>query len=501
MKKGILISLALLAGFTTFSQDYQCIRDNATYFYSDGTNIKAIQIDSVVNTNEGLIYYNYPTIVWDNNTNCYDRFGPSWIGRKVLVNANGDNIFYNKNNQTLTIKTLKYNGEYWTCYTFSNSDYIRATILEISEMQFLGLTDTVKKITFQAYDSNGTPISHTINNKYLLLSKNYGLIRAINFKLFPNLADFTFYNEYCTEFSLAGVSNPALGIENLTADKVYNFEVGDEIDTRRDRYGFSNYYQGDRFKKYILQKNFNANYDSVSYLISRCGWTETHIPYEGVIYFYYHDTLTGKYFIGDDSIINVLPDKVILVYEDPYSNYIYYSVVLSSFYETSGKIMKKEVTGFYFDPAYDCIIIGDEWGNDDRIFIEGLGRYYNYYQAWDCSESTYPVYFKKGNEEWGTPYSFNCDDFVTSEDEITISQKEVLISPNPMGDWARLTVDNPENKEYQFQLFNSMGVLVKEYQFQTNDLIIPRENLGNGIYFYLLTDGLKVRQSGKLVIR
>ena len=84
MKKGIFFSLIFLAGFTVFSQDYQCIRDNATYFYSDGNNIKAIKIDSVVSTNEGLVYYNYPAMTPENGDKyCYSRFGPSWIGRKV----------------------------------------------------------------------------------------------------------------------------------------------------------------------------------------------------------------------------------------------------------------------------------------------------------------------------------------------------------------------------------------------------------------------------------
>jgi hypothetical protein len=44
-------------------------------------------------------------------------------------------------------------------------------------------------------------------------------------------------------------------------------------------------------------------------------------------------------------------------------------------------------------------------------------------------------------------------------------------------------------------------VLVREYQFQSNDLIIQRENLNNGIYFYLLINDQKVKQSGKLIIQ
>jgi hypothetical protein len=43
-------------------------------------------------------------------------------------------------------------------------------------------------------------------------------------------------------------------------------------------------------------------------------------------------------------------------------------------------------------------------------------------------------------------------------------------------------------------------VQVREYHFQTNDLMIQRENLGNGIYFYLLTTDQKIMNSGKIII-
>jgi len=149
MKKAFLFWTMLLAVARVFSQDYQCIRDNATYFYSDGTNIKAIKIDSVVNTAEGLMYYNYPTIGGD-SWDCLSQYWPSWIGRSVLVKPDGDNVFYNKNNEPVTIRTLGELADDWMCYQFPNGNYIIAVIAEIQEMEFLGLSNMVKKITFQA---------------------------------------------------------------------------------------------------------------------------------------------------------------------------------------------------------------------------------------------------------------------------------------------------------------------------------------------------------------
>jgi hypothetical protein len=107
------------------------------------------------------------------------------------------------------------------------------------------------------------------------------------------------------------------------------------------------------------------------------------------------------------------------------------------------------------------------------------------------------VYYKKGDETWGTP--FNCDSLLTGFHQTFIDTK-TLIYPNPLHDFTRLSIDNPKNKEYQFQLFNSMGMLIRKYHFQTNDLMIPRENLGNGIYFYLLSDDGQFKCGGKLIV-
>jgi hypothetical protein len=499
MKKAFLFCTMLLAVARVFSQDYQCIRDNATYFYSDGTNIKAILIDSVVVTAEGHDYYNYPAMSYNTSTGCFSTEGPSWIGRKVIVEPDGDNIFTNKNNKSITIKTAQNLGDFWNCYQFDDGNYIIATIVELQEMGFLGLYDTVKKISFQAFNSGGIPMAHSINQKYLLLSKNYGLIRTINFKVFPDLAEFIFYNEYCTEFTLVGISNPVIGLQNLTAAMVYDFNVDDEIHKFYGYYAYGSYYHEFSYSKnFILQKDFSSNFDTVSYLVSSCGITEQQIPDVGTVYTYSTlDTTINNYFIGLDSVVNVIPDKVIVHEIDP--DYWEYSVIITTFFENSGKQNKTDLRHFFSGYPHNCI----EEMESEYIynFIEGLGSYYSSQIPYTGGGSDKPVYYKKGIEEWGVPYNFNCEDFITSDNKISDYSNEVLLSPNPMADWSKLTIDNPENKEYQFQLFNSMGLLVRVNQFRTGELLIQRENLNNGIYFYLLADGQKGIKSGKLIIR
>jgi hypothetical protein len=496
MKKAFLFWTMLLAVVRVFSQDYQCIRDNATYFYSDGTYIKAIRIDSVVNTVDGLIYYNYPTLSWDDDLDCYNRYSPSWIGRKVLVKPNGDNIFYNKNNEPITIKTHNNIGESWNFFMD-----IQATVVDIQNMGFLGLIDSVKTISISYKKSHGEN-GKQAEEMFLLLSKNYGLIETLNFKLFPDMTEELFiYNEFCTSFELVGISDPQVGIKNLTRDMVYDVNVGDEIDTYRQLNGIGGYYEESKYKKHFLQKEYSPSIDTVTYMIRKCGWTMKIIPYSGTYYNYFHDTIFASYYIGYDPIINALPNEVV-----PSAD-IDFSVVIAAYHDGTGKLLKTEWPDFfpcnYVTDSCLCVFESKdikEIGSDIKYYYESLGSYFFHTNVNDGTEWSEPVYYESANITWGTPYSFNCEDFITSDNKISDSPNEVLLSPNPMAEWSKLTFENPENKEYQFQLYNSLGMLVRENQFRTSELIIQRENLNNGIYFYFLTDGKKVVKTGKLVI-
>jgi len=80
MKTIIITSLFFMIAGVAICQGYQCVFDDTEYFFTDGGQYKVIAIDSVVNTNNGLVYYNYPTMAEIENTYCFTRSGPSWIG-------------------------------------------------------------------------------------------------------------------------------------------------------------------------------------------------------------------------------------------------------------------------------------------------------------------------------------------------------------------------------------------------------------------------------------
>jgi hypothetical protein len=309
------------------------------------------------------------------------------------------------------------------------------------------------------------------------------------------------YDEFCIQFELKGISNPQVGMQNLELSSIWDFNVGDEIDKYYLMTAVGGIYQEIKSKHHILSKEVLG--DTLHYTVNKCSITYLAAPGGG--YTYYHDTVSEIHVIDTlYNFVNSLPDQFIIV--ENQGDFRTYVAITCSYYETSNKMMKTAWYGFYSNYPFDCLWSPEgknskDIGWDQDYFIENLGDYY--YELWPYSNSFsfYPVYYKSGNEEWGVPYNFNCEDFITSSEEIINPLEEVHFSPNPMHSWTRLTIDNPENNEYQFQLFNSMGVLVREYHFLTNELVIPRENLGNGIYFYLLSDDQKVRHNGKLIIQ
>jgi hypothetical protein len=500
MKKGMFFLLTLLTGFNAISQDYHCIKADAVYLFYNYYKTRAIAIDSVQDHSGYQTYYNFRVIgeadiSWPE---CLSKEWPSWIGPKTDIYTNGDHYFFNYLLEPILIKTSGNVGDSWVSYNFSDGRFIENTIFQKALVEFLGITDSVKKISFQAKDQNGIPISHSINNKQIWISKNHGLVKALNFKLFPDLNDILEYG--VEELTLRGISNPETGIQNLTAKEIYSYELGDEFHLWESWWNSS----GAMDNKTILTitgKEWLSE-DIVKYTKKRCG---RRIYYTNMIEdttYYYNDTITET--INFNNFGMIILDALTENYtEGGDSLYKYYEVTYQDFYEDFGRRTKNTYGGYFSEYPHECIqqlITKKAATNKDYGFLygyaDGLGGPY-YEDEWGMYHSGL-VYYKKGEVTWGTP--FNCDSLLTGYYK-NPGDLRVNLYPNPLHDFTRLSIDNPENKAYQFQLFNSMGVLVREYHFKTNDLVIPRENLCNGIYFYLLSDGQKAIHSGKLLIR
>lgn len=188
---------------------------------------------------------------------------------KVIVKENGENQFFNKLNETITLKTKAGLGQKWIAYQMMDSLIIEAKVIKHDTLNFLGLNDSVKTIKFQAYDKNMNPFPCDINKMTLQISKNHGFVKIFNFYLFP-----FFYGRYLSarfeEYNLIGLSNPKVGIKNLTWLEVYDFQAGDELHIA-DEYSIIEY--GKVFSttnKAIYKYLERTDYlDSIVYVYSR----------------------------------------------------------------------------------------------------------------------------------------------------------------------------------------------------------------------------------------
>ncbi len=89
---------------------------------------------------------------------------------------------------------------------------------------------------------------------------------------------------------------------------------------------------------------------------------------------------------------------------------------------------------------------------------------------------------------------------VTSIDE-GAGPLQLGVSPNPMGDFAIIRLENEDYQNGLFQLFNLQGKQVRTYEFSGNELRIERGDLQSGMYlFEVQADGVLLG-NGKLMIK
>jgi hypothetical protein len=168
------------------SQNYRVLQPGRTsMFQSENGNILGMRVDSVKNDGNDTVFYllkNLQQVDYE----CYQLEGPSWMGDRITIKPNGESIFYNLDQEEILIKTRAVQGESWVCYSTSSLSFI-AMVDSIRLSEFLGLTDSVRYISFQAQNGDGQNISHYINAKKIAISKNYGLTGTINFFNFPDI--------------------------------------------------------------------------------------------------------------------------------------------------------------------------------------------------------------------------------------------------------------------------------------------------------------------------
>ncbi len=454
------------------SHDYQTVYSNRVALFDNSENqIKALRIDSVkVDTDS--VFYPFTTIQ-EVSKNCFSPYKASWIGENVVVKPYGTNLFINRDGDTITLETRADINETWIAFQRADSFRVKATVQSIGLENFLGLTDSVKTITLTVIDQNENTVDHTLNKLRIKISKTYGFVETLNYYLFP---DITVHDtdDRLEGFSLIGLTNPMLGVQNLTWFEAHDFQPGDElhildessswIEHAGDRIGYSltnkaNY-------KYLERTDYS---DSIVYIIARKQSLETVYP-DSITFELYNDTL--KSVITVNPAFDKLPGEPII---DVIDLVVGYSNL------TNGTILSKtdpKVNAFFYSSDNICwgMIVYDGCFRNNTYF-KGLGG--PYYRCTNCcslgGEERKLVYYKKGVTEWGEKLVFTGVSVIKSNDDLKVF-------PNPADSY--FTISNPSNIQIKkIELLDFSGRIVQlwnETECAGNKLNI--QHISPGVY-------------------
>ena len=106
---------------------------------------------------------------------------------------------------------------------------------------------------------------------------------------------------------------------------------------------------------------------------------------------------------------------------------------------------------------------------------------------------------------WETAYSaqmfqWECEELNTDVPSLS-SENVTLIYPNPFSNSATLQISNGIITEYNFKIYDIYGKEVRNQEVRSEKTEILKNELSDGIYFYMVKNNQQIIASGKIVIQ
>lgn len=496
----IVLILLILIDYVPYieSQAYRCFLKSGIQYFSDDSTMHAIKLDSTVVVGKDTILYNYPTIR-RNDFSCTTYKNNSWIGAKIIIQPTGYTYFITENNDSIAIKTDAKLHQTWIFFR-----QFRAYVAALDTFSFAGITDSVKHIRFQAVDSLGNPVTSLINNKELLLSKNYGLVELFEFYTFPDPVS--------KPFRFIGSQNPDFGNVHIASKDIFNYDVDDEFHIFHEIYSYplEPKSQFDKIIQKVIEKHISGNGDTLTYKFASCKlitninfgnydttthWFLTQTP----VYSLVKDTFYQRIIFPTLKLANSLPDQIIIqsslysyvIVENGY-NGLFIKKLYGTYIKTNNDTCLGEVA---IDKKKSATI--DTFFDSNNSYIEGCGAYscQTFMFNGDCSSLSY---YKKKDKTWGIP--FDCDSF-KKLDVIRIPfENSLMVFPNPMKNIAIIKLPEITESQKKLCIFDLYGRLVIQRTFIGNRYELLRENLKSGIYLIVVSGNENLLNKSKLIV-
>ncbi len=514
MRISILV-IFLLNTLSVFSQHYRTVStDSEVHFdFLDAVHTRVIVTDSFqVVGNDTIIYhtlsqeleFEYDSFslqlgIW------YNLNDTGFLGYKTILQDDGTDIYFNQLQDSIFIQTQASLNETWIFYQNPNGDYFEATVTTVDTSHFLGIIDSVKTITLQAKDIFGNTVSSPYDTLVIKVSKHYGLIEGFNLFKFPYGVSTCLSNNYSNSsyyynpIRILGFPKYNLGVDNLTAADIYDYDIGDEYHWETESTpGLGSGGGAGCYKTYdiitIQNKSFSNNGDSVYYnvfleryefLIDIDFSMNPSVTYSFDTLHYGNTVLT--YYIGEDNPINILS-----FHND--GNYIGMSQTIDG----NQKIRSTKT----ILPGNCFIQVGGGLGIDDVAYHKGIGRTYHSHggtvQIVETKRSY--IYYNKNGIEWGTPA--NLDSLlIVSTDEVIENNIHLKVFPNPAKDILHFQLEDRLD-DAEIRIYSTLGQLITRQNINTNLIQFNTSDWHNGAYFYgIYVEGQLVKQGQFLIER
>jgi len=493
--KTIYTLTLLFISTISFSQNWQTIKSIDTNYYKSNANghdyILTSQIDSTDIINSDSIFYPFKTLrklntpFTINGNNSSAIAGDSWLGHKIIIKPNGDNLFFNKIGDTILIKTLLNLNESYTFYTYPNGNTIEATVTSIQQKIIFGITDSIK--TYQLSSLNP---SFYLDNQSFKIGKNTGFTQLIPIYSFPLQYPIDEIETPASnsEYSIIGKENPRIGITKPTFYDVYNLEIGDILQYRKDGGPIHTFYETEIISKSLF------DIDSVEYTIKSSHFyhsdgTSTQDPeFTSLVTL---DTIVEKYKISNDYISDEIPEKMYFNHLSETSTLWVDRVIQITHNIECGYKLTSHHSGYYNTLTQNDSLYYDNWHGETKnnSYISSAFSYYkNCFdpQIGGCNYSIGLISKNTTNYNCGTPFYLNIDE--------QSSEKKLTFYPNPAT--TQITI----HKELlNLKIYSNLGQLVLEANHPNQ--IIDVSILSQGLYFIKGIDTKNRIFSSKLIIK
>lgn len=484
MKKHIIVIYFLLMNLAGYSQNWQCFQTGIVqYFTNNNGYLRAMRIDSVHVIGDTTYYYPFKTL--RASPTSYLPFG-SWLGGTVKQAGDGTTIFDNfYENKTVTILTLAGIGASWIFCTDSTNQYYSATVSAVDTMTVMGMTDSIKTMTINAYLNGSLNTNDSMNNAQLVLSKAHGFVQVPDLYFFPyhypganyypgtdaylDIISNYFPGQSTVEFSQTNFIIP-------TWQSIYDFNVGDVFENHIVTYltciaPDSIGYEIDS----VIYKNVLDSFHTV-YAIQRC----TYMMEAYGCCTWRQGCWVDTFRTDTSQILNMyyLPEQAVdsADINDPY---IYYYFPIDTTFCTDGAKYEK-LTFTVFEGCYNGSIFKNGF---ERLFYGtcysdtfGMCGFPIAAQYYDTM-----IYAKKAG---GT--SVTCGAFVALDSKNVSILSELFIYPNPVSD--ELNIINTSTDQYEIIMCNLLGQIVLTKTSNTKEETIDVGNLRAGIYELIVID-------------